>query len=71
MKDKKAKKGFFERMIKGNNAKTGSCCGNFELEEIPNESGNSKFKNGSCCGNFKLEEIPDENEDIKNNKDQK
>jgi len=68
MKDEKVKKGFFVRLIKGNGTKTSSCCGNFEVEEIPNESGNSKIKKGSCCGNFELEEIPDENENNKNKK---
>lgn len=65
---KKDKKGFFERLIKGKKAKSGSCCGGFELEERPNESdindsknsniGNKKGKKG-CCS-FELEEIPDE-----------
>lgn len=67
---KKDKKGLFERLLGGKKAKSGSCCGGFELEEIPNESdindsknsniGNKKGKKG-CCS-FELEEIPDERE---------
>ncbi|WP_298200220.1 hypothetical protein [Desulfosporosinus sp.] len=71
MKNEKDKKGFFERLIGGKKAKTGSCCGNCEVEEIPdgreiNKDSkasiieNKKVKKGSCCGSFELEEIPDE-----------
>lgn len=56
---KKEKKGFFERLIGGKKAKSDSCCGSFELEEIPDES-DKKGKKG-CCS-FELEEISDEKE---------
>lgn len=56
------KKGFFGSLI-GNKAKKGSCCGGFELEEIPDANKDSKnVKKGSCCGGFELEEIPDDSE---------
>lgn len=80
MKNKAEKKGFFDLsrftdILKGNkeSTNTGSCCGGFELETIPEEGesgkdskpsiiGITKVKQGSCCGNLELEEIPDENE---------
>jgi hypothetical protein len=72
------KKGFINLwritdLLQGNKGtKKSSCCGSFELEEIPDESlsdkedsqapviGSSKVKKSSCCGGFELEEIPDE-----------
>lgn len=79
MKIENDKKGFFERLFRGKKAKKGSCCGNFEVEEISNESennkdskasiiGSKKVKRGSCCGSFELEEIPDESEIDKDKK---
>ena len=83
MKNKAGKKGFinlsrFTDILKGNKASTNtsSCCGSFELEMIPEESGsgkdskpliisNTNVEQGSCCGNFEVEEIPDENESAK------
>lgn len=76
MKNENEKKGLFARIIGGKKAKTGSCCGSFEVEEIPNESeinkdsknsiiGNKKVKKSSCCGSFEVEEIPNESENIK------
>ena len=68
-------------ILQGNKGtKKSSCCGSFELEEIPDESvskkestqlpaiGSSKVKKSSCCGNFELEDIPDESESDKNKK---
>ncbi|WP_169717566.1 hypothetical protein SPSIL_046720 [Sporomusa silvacetica DSM 10669] len=49
------KKGFFERLLGGNKDKKGSCCGGFEIEEIPDENENNKGKEtpkdkkGNCC----------------------
>ena len=80
------KKGFINLwritdLLQGNKGtKKSSCCGSFELEEIPDESvidkednlapvlGSRKVKKSSCCGNFELEDIPDESESDKNKK---
>jgi seryl-tRNA synthetase len=35
MSKENEKKGFFERLLGGNKSKKGSCCGGFEIEEIP------------------------------------
>lgn len=63
------KKGLFDFLTGGKKDKTGSCCGGFELEEIPdgsegqkdtkNSRSEGKVKNGSCCDSFELEEMPD------------
>ncbi|WP_434512060.1 hypothetical protein [Desulfitobacterium sp. AusDCA] len=66
MQNENEKKGLFGRLFGGNKSKSGSCCGGYELEAIPDESGNKendkKNRKGSCCCNFELEEIPDDNE---------
>ena len=50
------KKGLFERLIGIKKVKKGSCCGDFELEEIPDDkedNDNTKTpkdkKGNSCC----------------------
>jgi hypothetical protein len=79
MKKENEKKGLINLwritdLLHGNKeTKKNSCCGSFELEEIPDESesdkdskasiiGSKKVQKGSCCGSFELEEIPDESE---------
>ena len=80
------KKGFINLwriadLLQGNKGtKKDSCCGSFELEEIPDESvsekvdnqvpviRSSKVKKSSCCGSFELEEIPDESVNDKDKK---
>ncbi|HML31980.1 hypothetical protein [Sporomusa sphaeroides] len=55
MSKENGKRGFFERLLGNKNDKKGSCCGSFEIEEIPNESDNNKDKEtpkdkkGNCC----------------------
>lgn len=52
------KKGFFKRLLRIDNTKKSSCCcGNYEIEEVPEEQGDKsnkktpKDKKGnSCCG---------------------
>lgn len=56
MKNENEKKGFFERLSRGKKAKTSSCCGSFEIEEVPeNKEENHNVetikekKGNSCC----------------------
>jgi len=57
MGNEKEKKGLFERLTGSKKAKKGSCCGSFEIEELPakkedNTNGKTpkKDKKGnSCC----------------------
>lgn len=57
MKNENEKKGLFARLNVSNKTKKGSCCCNFEVEEIPqedqekeNENKSPKGKGNSCCG---------------------
>jgi len=53
MKNENGKKGLFERLFGSKKDKKGSCCGNFHIEELPEENTDSKdspkSKNNSCC----------------------
>lgn len=56
MKNENEKKGLFDRLIRGEKAKKSSCCGNFQIEEIPEENNEDKSKKKSqkdkgtsCC----------------------
>lgn len=57
MKNEGTKKGLFARLTGRNKAKKSPCCGNFVLEEIPEEDKKNegvedspKDKRNSCCG---------------------
>lgn len=62
MENKNSKKRIFNLFIGIKEPKKSSCCGNFEIEEIP-EGENNKVRKSSCCGNFLIEEIPAEGDD--------
>lgn len=62
MENKKSKKRIFNLLNVGKEPKKSSCCGNFEIEEIPEEE-NKKTTKNSCCGDWKVEEIKDETKD--------
>ena len=56
MKNENEKKGLFKRLLGDKKVKKGSCCGNFEIEEIPddkednnNEITSKDKKGNSCC----------------------
>lgn len=54
MSKENEKRGFFERLLEGKKDKKGSCCGSFEIEEIPDENNKDKEtpkdkKGNSCC----------------------
>jgi hypothetical protein len=61
------KKGLFEQLNGSKNTKKSSCCGNYEIEEIPEENtekenetkeqvnGSEKAKISSCCGKPEVE----------------
>ena len=88
MKNKSEKKGLFDfrsltDLLHGNKeTQKSSCCGSFELEEIPDASvsvldgkapiiEDKKVKKSACCGSFELEEIPDESQGVKDKKAEK
>lgn len=59
MKNENEKKGLFARLIRNKKTKKSSCCGNFVIEEIPEENKDKKKENekespkdngNSCCG---------------------
>jgi hypothetical protein len=58
MQNKIEKKGLF-KLLRGKQSKKSSCCGSFEVEEIPEEE-IKKTTKSSCCGGFEIEEIPEE-----------
>lgn len=59
MENKNGKKRIFN-IINGNKEpKKSSCCGNFEIEEIPEEE-NNKVTKSSCCGGSTVEEKTEE-----------
>jgi len=50
------KKGLFERLTGNKKVKKSSCCGSFEIEELPEENADNKNdkiskkeKSNSCC----------------------
>ena len=55
MKNENEKKGLLERLLGSKKEKKGSCCCNFEVEEIPEENDNKKESQKaegdgkSCC----------------------
>ena len=56
MKSENEKKGLFARLTESKKSKKSSCCGSFEVEEIPDENDNKKDKEtskesdgNSCC----------------------
>lgn len=56
MKDENEKKGLLGHLTGGKKPKKSSCCGSFEIEEIPEENADNKNeetpkngKGGSCC----------------------
>jgi hypothetical protein len=55
MKNENEKKGLFNQLTNQKKTKKNSCCGNFTIEEIPennkekNKKKSPKDKNGSCC----------------------
>ncbi len=59
MENKNGKKRIFNILSVGKEPKKSSCCGNFEIEEIP-EVENKKVTKNSCCSDWKVEEITDE-----------
>lgn len=62
MENKNGKKRIFSILNGNKEPKKSSCCGNFEIEEIP-EGENNKVRKSSCCGNFLIEEIPAEEDE--------
>lgn len=80
MKTENEKKGLFEQLSESKKTKK-SCCGNYEIEEIPEENmekenekkglleqlnGSEKAKKSSCCG--KPEEEKDNEKEPPKNK---
>lgn len=61
MENKSEKKKIFNLIRGSKQPKKSSCCGNFEIEEIPEEEENKKAAQSSCCGSSVVEEIPEEN----------
>lgn len=56
MKNENEKKGLFERLAGSKKTKKSSCCGSFQIEEIPEENNDNKSekkspkdKGNSCC----------------------
>jgi len=54
MNEENKKKGLFERLFGSKKAKKGSCCGSFEIEELPEEIPENKpLKAVAADTNFK------------------
>lgn len=53
MKNEK-KKGLLERLFGSNKDKKGSCCGSFELEELPEENAENKNQKNSPQNNASI-----------------
>lgn len=68
MENKSEKKKLFTFISGGKHPKKSSCCGNFEIEEIPEEEVSKEAAKSSCCGNSEVEEIPEEGVNKKSTK---